>query len=89
MAFLNTRSGITFSVDSFSLRHSGKTDGDSGLLTDLLIPLFLVRKTLFVGCGRYHVSKVKWVTGQLCLSSLSAGKAGAKMCIEELDHCVG
>lgn len=47
MAFLKTRSGITFTVDSFSLRHSGKTHRDSGLLTDLLIPLFLVRKTLW------------------------------------------
>lgn len=89
MAFLKTGSGITFGVDSFSLRHPGKTHRDSGLLTDLQIPLFLVKKTLFVGCGRHHGSKVKWVTGQLCISSLSAGKAGAKMCIKELDHCVG
>lgn len=89
MAFLKSKSGITFTENSFVLRHSGKTHRDFELLTDLLIPLFLVRKRQTVGCGRHHGSKVKRVTGQLCISPLSAGKGGAKMCIEESDYCVG
>lgn len=44
MAFLKTRSGITFTVDSFVLRHSEKTHRDFGFLTDLLVSLFLVRR---------------------------------------------
>lgn len=89
VAFVKTRSGITFTEDSFVLRHSGKTHRNFGLLTDLLIALFLVRKSQSLGCRRHHSSKFKWLTGQLCTSPLRARKGGAKMCIEELDYCVG
>lgn len=37
-----------------------------------------------MGCGRHHGGKVKWVTGQLCIPPLSAGKVGAKMCIDSV-----
>lgn len=49
---------------------------DFGLFTDLLVPLFLVRKSPSVGCERHHGGKVEWVTVQLCISALSAGSQG-------------
>lgn len=49
---------------------------DFGLSTDLLVALFLVRKSLSVGCKRHHGGKVERVSVQPCISPLGAGSQG-------------
>lgn len=75
MDFLKRRLVTAFTIGSFSLdiqeRHIGTLDS-----TDLLVPLFLARKSLSVGCKRHHGGKVEWITVQPRISPLSAGSQG-------------